>query len=151
VLSHETLGIIADGVNPFLGLLALMLPYAKWRGRRGLAARHIAITLMMVALTYSVRAALGLEALWAQWGMDFSTHGAICIVLSVALASLSWPRAWIWGLAFMSYDCLMVYQGYHTWADIGTTTVVMLPFAKLIRYYGDRCAGLVDSAAPSVS
>jgi hypothetical protein len=140
MLSHQTLKIVADSVNPTLGILALAFPFAKWRGQWSPASRHIAITLVIVALTYSLRAALGLEAVWAHWGMDFTTHGAICIVLSVSLASLSWQRSWIWGAIFVGYDILMVYQAYHTWADIGTTTALMLPLALLVRYWGDRWA-----------
>jgi hypothetical protein len=152
MLSHQTLKIVADSVNPTLGVLALALPFAKWRGQWRPSAKHIAITVLTVALTYSLRAALGLEAVWAHWGMDFSTHGAICIVLGVALASLSWRRSWTWGAVFVGYDSLMVYQAYHTWADIGTTTAVMLPLALLVRHWGDRWAsGNLSWRAPSSS
>jgi hypothetical protein len=118
--------------------LAVALPFAKWRGQWPPPAKHIAITLLTIALTYFLRAAFGLEAVWAHWGVDFSTHGAICIVLSMALASLRWRNSWIPGGVFVGYGFLMVHQAYHTWADIGTTTAVMLPFAVLLRYWGDR-------------
>ncbi|MBS0418006.1 MAG: hypothetical protein JSR66_09855 [Proteobacteria bacterium] len=152
MLSHQTLKIVADSVNPTLGLLALALPFATWRGQWRSPAKHIAVTLLTVALTYLLRAAFGFEAVWAHWGMDFSTHGAICIVLSVALASLCWRRSWIWGAVFVGYDFLMVYQAYHTWVDIGTTAAVILPFALLLRYWGDRwVAGSLGTRAPSSS
>jgi hypothetical protein len=138
MLSHETLKIVADSVNPSLGILALALPFAKWQGRWRPSTLHIAITLVTVALTYSLRAVFGLEAVWARWGLDFSTHSAICIVLGVALVSLDWRKWWLWGAVLLGYAILMVYQSYHTWADIGTTAVVMFPFAVLIRYWGDR-------------
>jgi len=151
MLSHQTLKIVADSVNPSLGILALALPFVRWQGRWQPSTMHIAITLLTVVLSYLFRAVLGLEAVWAHWGLDFSTHGAICIVLGVALASLDWRTSWIWGAVFLGYGILMVYQSYHTWADIGTTAVVIFPFAVLIRYWGDRwCASTLRSrAAPS--
>jgi hypothetical protein len=151
MLSHHMLKIVADSVNPTLGVLAVTLPFTRWREQWRRSASHIAITLVTIALLYAVRAALGLEAVWAHWGMDFSTHGAVCIVLSVALGSVSWQRSWIWAAVFVGYDCLMVYQAYHTWADLGTTTVVMFPFAVLIRYWGDRWGASThpSRAAPS--
>lgn len=141
MLSHQTLKIVADSVNPSLGVLVLALPFAKWRGQWRPASVHIAVTLVTVTLTYLLRAVFNLEAVWASWGLDFSTHGAICIVLVVALSSLEWKRIWVWGAVFVSYDALMVYQSYHTWADIGTTSAVMFPFTITVRYLGDRLGG----------
>jgi hypothetical protein len=144
MLSHPTLKIVADSVNPTLGVLAVALPFTKWRDQSRLAMRHVAVTLLIVALTYLLRAVLGLELMWAHWGMDFSAHAAICIVLSVALASLDWRRVWLWSAIFVAYDILMVYQGYHTWSDIGTTAAVVMPFVLIVRYWGDRW--MIDSA-----
>lgn len=138
MLSHQTLKVVADSVNPILGILAIVLPFAKSRGAWRQAAAHLGVTLVIVALTYLFRAVLQLEALWASWGMDFTTHGAICIVLVVALSSLSWKRFWVWGVVFVAYDELMVYENFHTWADIGTTSAVLLPFTLVVRYWGDR-------------
>lgn len=142
MLSHQTLKVIADSVNPTLGILAIVLPFTKWRDVWRLAAAHLGVTLLIVALTYLFRAILQLEALWANWGLDYSTHEAICIDLVVASSSLYWRRAWIWCTVLLAYDALMVYQSYHTWPDLETTAAVMLPFAVTIRYGGDRVAGL---------
>ena len=90
MLSYQTLKHVADSVNPSLGVLTLALPFSRWPRQWRLSSMHIAVTLITVMLTYLVRAAFSLEAVWASWGMDFSTHGAICIVLVVALSSLSW-------------------------------------------------------------
>lgn len=138
MLSHHQLKTVADSVNPTLGVLALLLPFARWRNQWRPPSKHIAITVVTVALMYLVRAVLGLETMWAHWGLDFSTHGAMCIMLSVALASLDWRTSWIWGAVFVGYDFLMVYQAYHTWPDIGTTTAVILPFTLIVRYWGNR-------------
>ena len=151
MLSHQTLKVVADAVNPSLGILAIVLPFAKSREAWRQAAAHLGVTLVIVALTYLFRAGLQLEALWASWGMDFSTHGAICIVLVVALSSLAWKRFWVWGVIFVSYDALMVYQSYHTWADIGTTSAVVLPFTLALRYWGDRWGASMAQAARATS
>lgn len=141
MLSHQTLKIVADSVNPSLAVLVLALPFARWKGQLRIASAHIAVTLVTVMLTYLLRGVFNLESVWASWGLDFSTHGAICIVLVVALSSLEWKRVWIWAAIFVSYDALMIYQSYHSWVDIATTSVVMFPFSIGVRYLGDRLGG----------
>lgn len=148
MLSHQTLKVVADSVNPLLGVLAIALPIAKWPGQWRPSSMHISVTLVTVALTYLFRAVFDLERLWASWRLDFSTHTSICVVLMVALSSLHWKRAWIWCAILVAYAQLMVYQSYHTWMDIGTTVAVMFPFTLLIRYWGDRLsASAVQSSA----
>ena len=140
MLSHQALKIVADSVNPTLGVLALALPFAKWRGQPRPALMHIGVTLLTTALMYAVRAAFGLEGVWGSRGMDFSTHASVCIILVAALSSLNWRTVWVWSAVFVSYDALMVYQNYHTWIDIGTTSAVIVPFTLVIRFVGDRWA-----------
>jgi hypothetical protein len=148
MLSHESLKVVADTVNPILGLLAIALPITKWRGQWRPASMQIGVTLMTVALTYLFRAVFDLEGLWASRQLDFSTHTAICVVLVIALSSLDWKRAWIWCVILIAYAQLMTYQHYHTWIDIGTTAAVMVPFSALIRYWGDRLrTGALQSKA----
>jgi len=151
MLSHQTLKVVADSVNPSLGLLALVLPFLRWRSSWRPASIHIAVTLLTVALTYFLRAVLGLEDVWASWGMNFSTHTAICVVLAVALASLNWVRSWIWGAIFLAYAALMVYQGYHSWPDIGTTAAVVVSYTAFIRYCGARWSVSVLRSDPTTS
>jgi len=138
MLSHAALKVVADSVNPSLGILVLGLPFFKWHRERKRAWMHIGVTVFTVLLMYLVRAVFHLEAVWAGWGMDFSTHTAMCAMLVTALSSLRWGRFWIWAIVLLSYAALMVYQSYHTWMDIGTTAVCVLPCAALIRYWGDR-------------
>jgi hypothetical protein len=148
MLSHQTLKVVADSVNPILGILAIALPIMKWRGQWRPSSMHIGVTLLTVAFTYLFRAVFDLERLWASWGLDFSTHTAICVVLVVALSSLHWKRAWIWCVILGAYAQLMVYQSYHTWVDIGTTAAVMFPYSALVRYWGDRLStSAVQSSA----
>jgi len=142
MLSHQTLKVVADSVNPILGILAIARPIATWRGQWHHPSMHIGVTSLTVALTYLFRAVFDLERLWASWQLDFSTHTSICVVLVIAVSSLDWKRAWIWCAILVAYAQLMVYQSYHTWVDIGTTTTVMVPFSVLIRYWGDRVSGI---------
>lgn len=151
MLSYQTLKIVADSVNPSLGVLTLALPFSRWPRQWRLSSMHIVVTLITVMLTYLARAAFSLEAVWASWGMDFTTHGAICIVLVVALSSLSWKRFWVWGVVFVAYDELMVYEHFHTWADIGTTSAVLLPFTLVVRYWGDRWGASIVQPARATS
>jgi hypothetical protein len=151
MLSHQTLKVVADSVNPILGILALTLPFKRWLGQWQSPSMNIAVTLLTVALMYFFRAVFDLEAVWANWGLDFSTHEAVCVILVIGLSSLYWRGLWIWCAVLVAYDILMVYQSYHTWADLDTTAVVMLPFATIIRYCGDRFSIYVLRSSPTQS
>jgi hypothetical protein len=152
MLSHQILKVVADSVNPSLGILVVALPFVKWRGRRRSVLMHISTTIATVLLVYLLRAVFGLEEVWAHKGLDFSTHTAICIVLVVGLSSIDWKTAWLWIAIFLSYAELMVYQAYHSWSDIWTTGVVVFIFSACVRYVGGRWSSAGSpSRTPSTS
>lgn len=126
-MSWETLDAIADSVIPVLGLIALIWPWLRWRGSRRHAALNITVTLLSVGFDYMLSALDGKFGWWPSVGLDFSTHTAIAIALIVALSSIK-PSTWtVWTAILLGYFVLMVYQSYHTWADIGTTAAVVAP------------------------
>jgi hypothetical protein len=126
-VSWETLDAIADSVNPILGLIALIWPWLHWRGSWRQAALNVLVTLLSLGLAFGMSAIDGKFGWWPSVGLDFSTHTAISIALIVALCSIK-PSTWmVWTAVLLGYFVLMVYQRYHTWADIGTTAAVIAP------------------------
>jgi hypothetical protein len=123
----------ADAVNPMLGVLLLGLAVAAWRAGRRREAVGLPLTVVvMLGVAYGLAyfdRALGLFALF---GLDFSTHGAVHLAAWAAL--LVWqPRRWPWavGLA-LGYHALMAAQTYHSVHDLlATTAVVALPLTLL--------------------
>lgn len=143
-MSWETLDAIADSVNPILGVIALIWPWVRWRGSWRHAALNLLVTLLSVGLAFGMSALDGKFGWWPAAGLDFSTHTAISIALIVSVASIK-PSTWMaWTAVLLGYFVLMVYQRYHTWADIGTTAVVIAPPLLAARWWlAKRQAGQI--------
>jgi hypothetical protein len=124
-VTYEQWDAIADAVNPVMAIMTLMLPLltrSTYAGRR--IAFYTATAISMVAMY-----ALGwLDArlhVWAFGGMDYSTHSGFTAVLVASV--------WLWkraaGVAAAAigaaYAVLMLYQGYHSIADIVSTVAVI--------------------------
>jgi hypothetical protein len=139
--SFETLDAIADSVNPLLGLVALTWPWFRWRGQWRLAALHVVMTLLSVAFAYAITSLDRANGWWQSWGLDFSTHTAVCVALVVALCTIKLSLLGWWVGVFGAYVALMLYQQYHGVADIVTTAVVVAPPVILFRWWLHRCNG----------
>ena len=63
--------------------------------------------------------------LWPALGLDYSTHTAVALVLVVYLLANSLKASWFWLTSLVGYVLLMLYQRYHTVADIMTTAIVV--------------------------
>lgn len=124
--SYATLDAIADIYTPVLALacLALLLRLMHARQWRVLGIR-------MGSLAAGALVAYGLMfldhrlAIWPMAQMDYSTHTAVALVLVIFL-SRYWPalRLLCW-VSLCAYGLLMLYQRYHSLADILTTAVVV--------------------------
>ncbi len=132
-MSYETLDAIADSVNPILGLIALTWPWLQWRRQWRRAALHVLLTLLSVALAYAMSALDRTFGWWPSLGLDFSTHTALCVTLIVSLCFVRRSLAALWIGVFIAYAALMVYQDYHSVADICTTLLAVLPIALGLR------------------
>jgi hypothetical protein len=127
VTTYEILDAIADSVNPILGVIALTWPWLHWQGQWRRAASHVLATLLSAALAFGMSALDGAYGWWPSWGLDFSTHTALCVAATIALCFVNRSLVIVWLGALISYAALMMYQGYHTAADIGTTALVVAP------------------------
>ncbi len=123
----------ADAVNPALGALLLATTALAFRAGRRREGMGLPITLIMcLAVAYGFAYLDRVLGVFALFGIDFSTHGAVHLAAWAAL--LAWHSTrWPWALAVtLAYHALMVVQGYHTMFDLlATAAVVGLPLALL--------------------
>jgi hypothetical protein len=138
MLSYETLDGIADSVNPTLGIISLAVP---WLVRKRSARRALVIsgaTLVAVGIAYVMQAVDSATGIWPHAGMDFSTHTAVF----VAIASSLWQHGavwrWIVTCVGLAYATLMVMQRYHSWFDIISTGLALLPLLFLLWWIAAR-------------
>jgi len=127
MLSYEQLDAIADSVNPVLLGLTLVVPWTPWFKAKLRPVRWIVAVLLALAIVYGMQFVDATLGWWPRWKLDYSTHSALAIALIVL-----WSFASLMGLAvglgvFGLYAALMVYQQYHTWADILSTALVIGP------------------------
>lgn len=124
--SYATLDAIADAYTPLLALACLVLLLRPLR-----ALQWQALGLRMASLAAGALIAYGLMyvdnrlAIWSMAGLDYSTHTAVALVLTMFL-SMHWPKArWPGWLSLCVYGLLMLYQQYHTVADIISTAAAV--------------------------
>ena len=146
---YECWDQIADGINPALALIAIgALAFsggAKEYGR-ALWAMVLVIGLMFVYLMQWVDRAV---SIWAQWGGDYSTHTAFAVAVVGALSALGRRWAIVFGSVFVLYVLLMLYQRYHSIADIvssgGLLAIVVFGLDRLAKRLRNH-----ESIAPAV-
>lgn len=130
--TYEILDAIADSYTPllFLGYLAFAIIYWRKGDRlasvKGLAGIIVAYALMFTDNEFQI---------WKNFGLDYSTHSAVALVLiAFHVHKRRWNSAITNGLvsSLVLYYALEVYQQYHTVMDIVTTAVIVGPVAALI-------------------
>ncbi len=124
-MTYELLDGIADNVNPVLGAFTLLWAWiVRKRSRLGALQSNVA-TLVAVAVVYAFRAVDIKLKLWPSMGLDYSTHTGVHVAIVVSLWFID-KRAGLIGIGVaLAYAALMIYQRYHTAADILSTAVVI--------------------------
>ncbi len=127
-MTYEELDRIADLYVPTLavawcGLLLYHLLMRQW----WLSGRVAVTGLFAVAVAYGVMFFDNAVRLWPSVGLDYSTHTALALALGLQLVVFA-PRFRGFVIASqIAYGALMHYQAYHTWADMFTTAICVLP------------------------
>ncbi len=132
MLTYEQLDAVADSVNPALLAVTLVVPWAPGVRGKLRPIRWIVATALALGVVYSLRFIDEKLGLWPAWGLDYSTHSALAIALVTLWLFASKTWAALGFCIFTSYAILMVYQHYHTWADILTTALIVGPLAFVI-------------------
>lgn len=125
---YETLDAIADAYTPLLGGLWLILalsPLAQRQWR--LAGMRIAFGLATLVVCYSLMFADKALGLWPAVGLDYSTHSAVAIAAVAILCTLLPRGRPVWLASLLAYFALMLYQRYHSVADILSTSAIVAP------------------------
>lgn len=124
--SFETLDAIADAYTPLLGVLSIaVIAVGGFRKQWRLTGRRLLVFAVALVLTYGLMILDARYQLWPALGLDYSTHTALALTLAIFLA-MSTPRLKsVWYGSLVCYVLLMLYQGYHSLADILATAVVV--------------------------
>lgn len=130
-MTYEQIDTIADAYIPLLVLLVLCfiakLIIDKQYGRAILFTQSALISATCV---YAIMALDNFFSIWQSFALDYSTHTALALALVLTLFNTKvtnkvWRPTLI--TSFVAYAALMLYQEYHTLADILSTTIVLAP------------------------
>ncbi len=147
-MSYHTLDTIADTYVPLLFLCLLISVAAQLRQPK-LAVKAFCSILLLAGIAYGLMFADNLLNLWAPRGLDYSTHTATS-------AACVWYLFWLhkgrrllggffhyravylfWPISLVAYLALMRYQQYHSWPDMLSTLIAILPIFY-IHYWATR-------------
>lgn len=133
--SFEVLDKVADAYTPLLGLVWLALvSQSAIPGRWRQALWRLAIGLCGLIVAYSLMWADSAFGLWASVKLDYSTHAAVAFVLAVAIGASSHKLRLVVAATLLAYLFLMLYQKYHTVADIASTLAVVAGLLAMLAY-----------------
>ena len=125
---YDTLDTIADAYTPLLALLWLALTLSPLHTRQWrLATMRVVLGIATLAVCYALMFADKALGIWPAVGLDYSTHSAVAIAF-VSIHCTLLPRLrMLWLGSLLAYFALMLYQRYHTVADILSTSAVVAP------------------------
>jgi hypothetical protein len=146
VLSYETLDAIADSYNPALLAISLAaIPIGRREGRWRRIGVRVAALGVVALLVYGLMFLDRRLDIWGAFGLDYSTHTALSLGLVIFLSFNARKLTVVWVGSFACYVLLMLYQRYHTIADIVTTGLVVgVPAALTMAYLTRRAASVPD-------
>jgi len=128
---------LCEAMIPLLGVLLVLNGYK----RRPLAV----VARLATALTWVYLFHFGdmYFKVWKGWGLNFSAHTGVALAVGCTLAGMG--RLWtaITFVVWIIYASLMLKLGYHTLADILTTSAAVLPGAIAAQFLL-RPRGTVD-------
>jgi hypothetical protein len=122
------LAIVADVYTPLLGVLYLL---RLMRANRTMRRTLFIVLLLNLAIAWGLMLADRVWGAWSAWSLDYSTHTAVALAFILCLTFSTPRQGWYWAASLVGYAALMVMLGYHSVADITSTTLVagalMLP------------------------
>ena len=128
-MNSAPLETLADLVNPLLGVTVLIAAATATRRRSAErpAWRFIVGTVAGLAVVYAVHNLDAHFHLWAQFGLDYSTHSAVAVSLVTSLAVGSLRRLVVLLPVLVGYGWLMAHLGYHTLGDMLSAAMLAAP------------------------
>lgn len=127
-MNYQQLDAIADSYVPTIGILSILW-FVKKGFSSGVKSAFIdaTTTLLGAIYIYTLMFADRAVGAFASIGLDYSTHTALALVFVVTLSFVGTKVRLITILSMISYCLLMLYQEYHTVADILLTGLITLP------------------------
>jgi hypothetical protein len=133
-MTYEQLDTIADAYTPILGVLAIasiIWPSMQTRASLKTLSWRFAEIFILILLVYGLMYVDAMLHIWSSFGLDYSTHTALSLVLAMFL-SVQHPKYWLpLAISLLAYFTLMRYQQYHTLSDIITTALAIAPLSLL--------------------
>ena len=126
MLSYQVLDRVADSHNPVLGIIWLSLsaaPFASRQWRKALSRFIAGLACLLVA--YGLMWVDSITQLWGQLSLDYSSHTAVAVALLGAICASSRRLGFLAAALIGLYVPLMIYQGYHSLADIASTALAV--------------------------
>lgn len=127
-MTYEQLDIIADSYIPilFLCTLAFIIKSTIDNGPRSTSASILA-TFISILAVYSLMFLDVKYQIWSSFNADYSTHTALALVFIVFFGFKNKFVMCTSIFSFISYCILMLYQKYHTFIDIASTSLTLTP------------------------
>ena len=157
-MDYETLDTIADAYTPLLAVSALLaiifIPSAK--RFTDMVLRFLFLLLLLI-MAYGLMFLDQWLDLWPALGWDYSTHTAVAFVLVIFLSIMLPKLMAVFNASLVVYFALMLYQQYHTVADIISTVIVVLVLIAVVLFaliylsrktQGQRCLEQCQRALP---
>jgi hypothetical protein len=127
-MTYENLDRIADAFVPAQAIVALVLALIHLARRRfRIVGKLVVLFALGIALVYGMMHADNRFGFWPTFGLDYSTHASVALMLTAVLIA-AWRRLWwLWCALVLAYLGLCLYQRYHTVADIAMTALYLVP------------------------
>lgn len=131
-MTYENLDRIAGAFVPAQAVLVLVYLLCCMATRRfRLAGRLAMLFAIGLVLVYGMMLADNRFGFWRLIGLDYSTHMAIALMLTIVLL-VALRRLWLfWTALALAYLALCVHQRYHSVEDIVATASYLLPLHYL--------------------
>ena len=126
--TYQQLDVIADSYIPALFVISVFV-FARDIFKLGFKRNFVQLSsiILSIIIVYAVMAIDNNFKIWPAFDLDYSTHTAFSLVFVVYLSSRSKALLALSTLSFLFYVLLMIYQKYHTIADIVSTSVFLIP------------------------
>ena len=138
-MTYQQLDAIADGVNPALAILALVLPFLVRPAQQYGRLVFLLSTGVSMAVMYAIAWADRVAGLWSAFRLDYSQHTGFAAVLVFSLFAWNRRLGVVLVIVLIGYIVPMLYQEYHTIPDILTTELVIVSATLAIQPSQSHC------------
>ncbi|MBU2713472.1 hypothetical protein [Zooshikella harenae] len=125
-MNYETLDTIADAYIPALAIILFCtLIFITFKnGKQIEAVKKVSLYFICLIITsFGLMFIDNTLSIWPSINLDYSTHTAVSFTFVLSLNQIFVKRWQLIILSFILYLVLMVYQQYHSIADILTTLI----------------------------